>query len=660
MTHRSSRLMGALFAALLGLVLFARPAYAAEPPQIAYDGTAQRLTVTDANNNTQNPNLFTQFSGVIPGDVLTQEIKVSFSGVTGQTRLYIKALTHGSQLTDDAQKALGQMTLAVSFDDVTGGAVTVAPDAASPQQVFAGADADDYVLVATVSGNASLTMKLVLTVPTSVGNEMNDLADVTIPWSIKVEDDGHGGGGSGGDEPGGDTTAAELHAADLTAYEGGLGSSSTQGRVDNLPEPEWNIAWDEAEVVVDGDAWDVEERGLPFTWHYVNVETGEPVVSEGALAGLYRLMVEPLDGSTVTVDGKPLDLPDDGVATLPDGSDVITQVRDVTNDDAADALDPSYFKDVFGGRTRSLANLFGLLADSAVDGDFTASGTHTGDCDNSVAHAHVAAGTTFVKNGDANKPVNDGARVGLLWDELLSSVLGQTEHMDALDAKARAVIGWTDEKDVQSRFRYLDLVDMNDGNVWVATADGSDTTVFVPYPDGVSPEDDVAIVRFDGLTRDYTVGMGGTDLDSAVAASTAHAVAVTKTSDGLLFDVPCAEFGPFELLWKPASGEGGEEPGPDEPGGEEPGPDEPGGDEPGGEEPGPGGEEPGPGGDEPGGTDEPGGPAGGEDQTDRPHDEVIAGTGDALPTFMPLLALGGAALIAIALLVRRRSRTRAR
>lgn len=44
-------------------------------------------------------------------------------------------------------------------------------------------------------------------------------------------------------------------------------------------------------------------------------------------------------------------------------------------------------------------------------------------------------------------------------------------------------------------------------------------TVFWPYPEGVTAEDDIAVVRFPGLTRDYTIECRGSVAKSGVGAS---------------------------------------------------------------------------------------------------------------------------------------------
>lgn len=635
---RSVLLGSACAAALVAGLMTPAMALAAEPA-VNYDGEVQAITVDGYQDTTD---LFVNFKDLMPGDKLEQDIELSFTNIEAPVRLYIKAgeaqlmtADGWGTLSEYAKLALKQMTLVATVPGADGTTVKQL-DSDQPNYVFAD---ENPTLVASVSADATVTLHLELTVPTSIGNEMNDLADVLIPWEIIVQDENDGGGG--GDEPGpGPSTGEELNVDDLTAYEGGIGSTSTVDRTDNLPEPDWSIDWDTAKVTVGGKDWDVDEQGLPFEWSYgTTTEDGfVPVPPTGALVGVYHLQVKPLEGGqTVIVNGKILEFPADGIVTNEDGSDVMVFVRDVTDDDAADALHPDYFKDVFGGESSSLLSLLSLPWD---DDEFTGAGTHTGDCDNSVAHAHVKPGTTFVKNNDKDRPVKEGAKVGLLWDELISNVLGQTQHMETLDAKARAAVGWTDKENVQTGFRYLDLVDMNDGNVWVATADGSDTTIFIPYPEGMSAEDEVALVRFEGLTRDYTIDLDMDKLTAAVADSTAVEVEVTKAADGILFDVPCAKFGPFELMWVSdgAVGPDVDEPGTDEPGG----PDEPG--------------EPG----EPGEPDTPDGPGSdrpaGDRPSDRPHDELIAETGDALPTFMPLLAGAGVVLVVVAVVLLKRSR----
>lgn len=658
----------------LGCTLFAAPAFAADS-SIVYNG-GENPTLIVAGDAT---NLFVNFDQVVPGDTITQDIDLDFNNISAETRLYIQALDDDSQtLTgsnyaeNDAALALSQMQLTVAFYDEDGNQITdtsviqqtsYGPD--EPQEIFNEADP---VHIATVSADTQATMRLTLTIPTSVGNEANGLADVHIPWVITVENDATTGGG---DEPGPgpnppSTTDGLTASATNVAYEGGVGSSAHEARVDNLPEPEWGIDWDTAEVTVNGQPWDVAEQGLPFQWTYATNEDGEyDVVDYPALRGTYWLLAKPLDGNpTVVVNGKVLTFPsaaDDYVVDTSGPYDIAVWVRDVTNDTAADTLDAAFFKDIYGSEPISLASALSSLlggtvaaddeaitmlaatGDSAIDGDFTHAGTHGDDCDSTVAHAHVAAATTFIKNGDPDRPVDDDARIGLLWDNFIAGVLGEEDREGVLDAKARAAVGGDfaadSGKTVQNRFKYLDLVDMNDGNLWVATADESAVTVFVPYFDSMSAGDQIAVAYFDGLTRDYTIDMASADLDAEIASTSAHSLHVTKTSDGILFDVPWKEFGPFELLWVDTDASGDtstDEPG-NEPGTDEPGTDNPGTDEPGANTPNPGD-----------GTT--------TDQTDKTHTDALAQTGDTTIAVVGGVALLAIVVLAAGLILRRRQR----
>ncbi len=615
----------ALFAALLALALVATPARAAEgAPAIAYDGAANELTVT-GGYEAGGSDLFASFKGLAPGDSVTQTVDLSFTNISAETRLFIKADTAG--LSADARAVLSELELSVGF---TGSGAFSAVELASPHEVFAG---EDPVLVATVAEPAEAVMTLTLTIPTSVGNELAELQEVRIPWVITVQEDD----GETGEDEGPVSTALTPHAIDLVAYEGGLGTDATATSVGNaLPEPVWtNVDWESAQVTVDNAAWDVATQGLPFRWAYGTVATDPALVTASARAGYYYLLVAPLEGDpVVTVNGRLLTLPADHVVTRQDGSDVMMQVRDVTDDAAADTLDSSHFKGVYGGETslqrlqRALTSALGSFVlpayaapagtlSGALEGDFAANGTHADDCDNTVAHAHVAAGTTFIKNGNADLPVGAGARIGLLWDDFIPGVLGESEREGVLDAKARAAAGgaFASSDAVQHRFKYLDLVDMNDGNVWVATADGSAVTVFVPYFGSLSAEDDIAVVYFDGLTRDYTLDMASADLDAEIAATSAHALQVTKTADGLIFEVPWAQFGPFELMWIDADA-------------------------------------PTPGGDD---TDDP--DQGGQqavDETDRPHGDLVQ-TGDSSLAIIALLVCIAVVVIVAGIVLSRRS-----
>ena len=529
--------------ALLIACFAATPAHAADNPTIRFDGAKDAETLELLN--APGDNLFPNFTAVVPGDEIDQPIVIDLQNIQGATRVYVKAQA-------DAQTAQALADTQLSATLPSGQQV----QPAEPTTVF-----QNQTLVYETDQSGTAELRLTLTVPPTVGNEVAGLSS-HIQWIITVEYEGEA-----------ISTGFEPHALDLTAYEGGSGTDQTDG-ADGMPQPAWSNISVDTPVTVDGQAWDIATQGMPFQWMYAEAASGD-LVRDFAHAGLYRLMIAPLEGDhEVLVDGKPLVLPADGVVTTEDGSDVITEVRDVTDNAAAATNDSVVFKGVFetqaSSALASAASLIDGLIPSAyaapADVEFNEHGTIAGDCGNALEpHAHVQAGTKFLRNGNAALPVNDGARIGLLWDEFLPEVLGSPERMEALNAKALAATGDTFAADdqIQNRFKYLDLVDMNDGNVWVSTADGSAVSVFVPYSGTFGPNSKVAVVGFDGLTRDYTLDMASADLDAEIAKAGAWEVEVTRASDGILFEVPTAQFGPFEMLWTADDG-GGEPSQPDD------------------------------------------------------------------------------------------------
>lgn len=350
----------------------------------------------------------------------------------------------------------------------------------------------------------------------------------------------------------------------LVVYEGGLGSGNSQVTGDALPEPQWSSQIGDYRITVDGKPWDISKQGLPFSWEYRDSDGKK--VDSSARAGVYGLYAYPMkgyEGKNVIINDKLLVLPSKGIKV----SEV--SVRDLTNNDDADTLSKEMFKNVYNYESpldkndnifsRAIDFFTSLFkSDSALSGDFNENGTHNDDCDNTVPHAHVLEGTKFIKNGNENMPVNKGAKIGLLWDDLLENVLDSEERLENLHKKSVNVIEKEDKnlfienKPIHTMFKYIDPVDMNDGNVWVSTVK-NDLTIYVPYSElgeNVDKNDRIAVTYYDGLTRDYTIDMNEDELDEDIKNSNAHFMTVEKIDTGILFDVPSKQFGPFEFLWQ--------------------------------------------------------------------------------------------------------------
>ena len=157
------------------------------------------------------------------------------------------------------------------------------------------------------------------------------------------------------------------------------------------------------------------------------------------------------------------------------------------------------------------------------------------------------AGTTYALN--ETTVAADAAGVGLLFDGIIDDGADRT---GALLAELESELGVTVE-DGNYQAQYLDLVDAHNGNAWVK-ASGA-VTVYWGYPEGTGEDTDFALYHFEGLHREGT--NSGFDIED-VATSDIERVTITKTANGIAFDISRGGFSPFVLVWD--DGDGGDKP----------------------------------------------------------------------------------------------------
>ena len=140
--------------------------------------------------------------------------------------------------------------------------------------------------------------------------------------------------------------------------------------------------------------------------------------------------------------------------------------------------------------------------------------------------------------------------VQLLVDSIVDSELseGQYVHDTLLDMAK-------DENALPSsydgvEFKYLDLVDSSNGNVWVTMGKDDSLTVYWPYPAGTDQDDDFTIIHYEGLDREFDLNnLANQEVDI-------QKITPEKTAQGLKFTV--SSFSPFALVYdKQTSGGGG-------------------------------------------------------------------------------------------------------
>jgi hypothetical protein len=234
--------------------------------------------------------------------------------------------------------------------------------------------------------------------------------------------------------------------------------------------------------------------------------------------------------------------------------------------------------------------------------DFLAPVATTWQQDSTGFAAVVDGNTTFTTNDDAAlgvlSPVTNGAAasagiqndnssnfVSLLVDNLLTESNGGelTEASLIQQAKEQSDLELDidfDEETINYDFRYLDLVNPQDGNA-VVTANGN-VTIYWPYPEGITYENagDYAfqVLHYKGMDRTYTV-----DNTDPLSDVTVEKLDAEATENGISFTT--SSFCPFVLMWSANEDPDGQDPDGQDPDEQDPDGQDPDGQDPDGQDP---------------------------------------------------------------------------
>ena len=154
-------------------------------------------------------------------------------------------------------------------------------------------------------------------------------------------------------------------------------------------------------------------------------------------------------------------------------------------------------------------------------------------------------GTTYTING-GEVEVTDGS-VALLFDDIIEESADSTERAEALAEKGDEKLGTVEAgRERHYEFKYLDLVDRDNGNVWVKA--DRDVTVYWPLPKGADAET-LKVLHFKGLHRE----MDFDGVEAAIEGCTVEEIeGVTVTGTHVVFKIGEAGFSPFALVWEEA------------------------------------------------------------------------------------------------------------
>ena len=158
-------------------------------------------------------------------------------------------------------------------------------------------------------------------------------------------------------------------------------------------------------------------------------------------------------------------------------------------------------------------------------------------------------GTTYAING-GDVQVQDSSGVALLFDAIIDHA--DEDRTELLQKRAEA---YFTDKDVEPEtgnkfayeFKYLDLVDQNNGNVWVKAS--NDATIYWPLPEGADTNT-LKVLHFKDLHRE----MATADIESQIEQCDVEAIDVEVVGSHVTFKIGSSGFSPFALVWQEKDG----------------------------------------------------------------------------------------------------------
>ena len=168
--------------------------------------------------------------------------------------------------------------------------------------------------------------------------------------------------------------------------------------------------------------------------------------------------------------------------------------------------------------------------------------------ENGKAGAVAQEGTTYTIN-NSEVAVTDDGNVSLLFDDIINST--GNDRTTKLQERAEKYFAESDQSASDGNqyayeFKYLDLVDANNGNAWVTASD--DLTIYWPLPKGADANS-VKVLHFKDLHRDMATG----EIESEIAESNVEVISATVNGNYVTFEVGSGGFSPFALVWETAA-----------------------------------------------------------------------------------------------------------
>lgn len=342
-----------------------------------------------------------------------------------------------------------------------------------------------------------------------------------------------------------DAVTVAIVPADITVYVGGSGyvgavdgdGAPLLGEDNGFPVPGFTIS---AEGLKDFDPTEAvltyQNGDNSYSWDIVPYDG-----VEGALHGIYRF--EPHEDSNTPVRMRFFDESlDDYVDS--DSFDIEGSLgKDLLMEVYGESILMEHVKLVYGDAEYAVTSGNGTLKvrSTTESEDYGSVVERERDVPRGEPGVVAHAGTTYYIN-DSDVKVSEDAGVMLLFDDIIERNSASVSNTQLLINRADSELGGASGTR-RYEAKYLDLVDTNNGNAWVAA--DKDITVYWPLPAGTGWNTNFTLLHFEGLHRE----MGVDDVAGRINSCTVTSVPIENTGTHIKFTVSRAGFSPFILVW---------------------------------------------------------------------------------------------------------------
>ena len=341
-----------------------------------------------------------------------------------------------------------------------------------------------------------------------------------------------------------DAVTVAIVPADITVYVGGSGyvgavdgDGAPLGESSGFPVPGFTISAEGLDGFDPTNAVLTYQKGsISYSWEIVPYDG-----VQGASHGIYRF--EPHEGSNTSVKISFFDESlDDYVSS--DSFDIEGSLgKDLKMEVYGKNILMEYVKLVYGDAEYAVTSGNGTLKvrSTTESEDYGSVVEREREVPRGEPGVVAHAGTTYYIN---NKPVEvvDASGVKLLFDDIVEDNSVDVTNTQLLINRADSELGGASATR-RYEAKYLDLVDTNNGNAWVAADEN--ITVYWPLPAGTGWSTNFTLLHFEGLHRE----MGVDDVAGRINSCTVTSVPIENTGTHIKFTVSRAGFSPFVLIW---------------------------------------------------------------------------------------------------------------